>query len=142
MGDRLAKIDMGLKVGSCCAPFRWGKLGPPLTQCRLGRGLIVTWAEAYLRIKWNLDTIDMGRKLRCCCAPFGRAGYPSNTIRPGLRPISVSSGILIHPAVWPQETWTENWGLCPFWRGGAGSQKTEQGTAQKTLRVTVRAVGE
>ena len=30
------------------------------------------------------------------------------------RSTSVSSGILIHPAVWPQQTWAENWGLCPF----------------------------
>jgi len=25
-------------------------------------------------------------------------------------PTSVPSGILIHPAVWPQQTWAENWG--------------------------------
>jgi len=43
-----------------------GKLGPHLTQCRLGRGL-----------------------------PLYRV-------------------ILIHPAIWPQQTWAENWGLCPF----------------------------
>jgi len=29
MGDRLAAIDMGRKVGSCCAPFRGGGAGPP-----------------------------------------------------------------------------------------------------------------
>jgi len=29
---------------------------------------------------------------------------------------------LIHPAVWPQQTWAENWGLCPF--GGAGSSSS------------------
>jgi len=27
-------------------------------------------------------------------------------------------GILIHVAIWPQQIWAENWGLCPF---GAGS---------------------
>jgi len=32
----------------------------------------------------------------------GRAGFPPNTMSPGLRPTSVPSGILIHPAVWPQ----------------------------------------
>jgi len=36
MGDRLATIDMGRKVG---ATVPWGGLGPQLTQCRLGRGL-------------------------------------------------------------------------------------------------------
>jgi len=36
MGDRLATIDMGYKVGGC-APL--GKLDDHLTQCGLGRGL-------------------------------------------------------------------------------------------------------
>jgi len=71
-----------------------------------------------------LATIDMGRKLGGLC-PFGGegAGSPSNTKWPGLRPTSLPSGILIHPAVWPQPTWAKNWGLlCPFlWGRGAGS---------------------
>jgi len=29
-------------------------------------------------------------------------------------PTFVPSGILIHPAVWQQETWAENGELCPF----------------------------
>jgi len=37
MGDRLAEIDMGRKVGSSCAPFRWGSWIP--ITIRLGRGL-------------------------------------------------------------------------------------------------------
>jgi len=52
-------------------------------------------------------TIDIGRKVGGggCCAPFrGGAGFPSNTMSPGPRPISISSGILIHPTVWPQYT--------------------------------------
>jgi len=45
---------------------------------------------------------------------------PSNTMSPGTRPTSVASGILILPAVWPQQTCAENWGggCAPF--GGAG----------------------
>jgi len=39
----------------------------------------------------------------------------------GPRPTSVPSGILIHPAIWPQQIWAKNWGLRPFWEGGAGS---------------------
>ena len=57
--------------------------------------------------------------------PLGRAGFPSNTMSPGPRSTSVPSGILIHPAVWPQQTWAENWGLCPFWGGGAGAHLTQ-----------------
>jgi len=33
---------------------------------------------------------------------------------PGPRPTAVTSGILIRPALWLQQTWTENWGLCPY----------------------------
>ena len=28
---------------------------------------------------------------------------------------------LIQPAIWPQQTWVENWGAVPFWGRGAGS---------------------
>ena len=43
----------------------------------------------------HLATTDMDEKL-------GGAGSPSNTMSPGPRPTSLPSGILIHPAVWPQ----------------------------------------
>jgi len=35
------------------------------------------------------------------------------------RPIVVPSGILIHPAVCPQQTWAKNWWLCPIFWGGS-----------------------
>jgi len=61
----------------------------------------------------------MGRKVKgLLCPLFGvGAGSPSNTMLPG--PTSLPSGILIHPAVWPQQTWAENWGTVPLW--GMGS---------------------
>jgi len=40
MGDRLATIDMGRKLGGC-APFFWGG-GPHVTHN-------IAWSEAYLR---------------------------------------------------------------------------------------------
>ena len=42
---------------------------------------------------------------------FGQrtAGYPSNTKSPGPMPTSILSGILIHPAIWPQQVWAKNW---------------------------------
>jgi len=64
----------------------------------------------------RLATTDMDRK--------EEAGSPSNTMWPGPRTTSVSSGILIHPAVWPQQTWAENWGSVvphPLLGRGAGS---------------------
>jgi len=51
--------------------------------------------------------INIFRKFR------GRAGSSSNTKSPGLRPISMTSTILINRAVWPQQTWTENLGVPP-----------------------------
>jgi len=65
-----------------------------------------------------LATIDTGRKERGCCAPLGGgAGFPSNTMLPGPRRTLVLSGILIHPAVWPQQTWAKIGELCSFWGG-------------------------
>ena len=52
------------------------------------------------------------------CPFWGRSWAPSNTTWPRWRPTSVPSGILIPPAVWPQQTWAENWWLCPL--GGRG----------------------
>jgi len=64
----------------------------------------------------RLETIDIGHKLGAVTLLGGRAGCPCNTMRP--RPTLVPSGILFHPAVWPQQTWTDNWGLCPFFGEG------------------------
>ena len=107
-----------VKRGACCAPFVWeGVLSPRLTQC--------AWAEVYFRTKGHLDpsshlaTIHTGWKLGAP-TPFAGsgAGSPSSTMWPGLRPTSIPSGILIHPAIWPQQTSAENWGVCPFFWGG------------------------
>ena len=59
MGDRLATIDMGRKlggvpfeVGAGCVPFWDGaELGPHLTQCGLGRGL-----PSYQVASWSIQT--------------------------------------------------------------------------------------
>ena len=69
MGDRLATIDMGRKLGTgCCVPFGDRELGPHLTM----------WpVKAYLRTKWQLDpfsrlaTTDMGRKVEAAVPLFG-----------------------------------------------------------------------
>ena len=53
-----------------------------------------------------------GPKRGGCCtlSRGGEAGSLSNTTWPGPRPTSVPSGVLLHPAVWPQQTLAENWG--------------------------------
>jgi len=45
----------------------------------------------------------------------------------GLRSSSMPSGILIHAAIWPQQTWAENWGLCPLSEGELGPHLTQCG---------------
>jgi len=83
-------------------------------------------SSALAQMGDRLATIDMGRKLGAVPLFGGEgAGSSSNTMSPKPTPISVPSGILIHPAVRPQQIWAENWwggGLCPFWRKGAGCQ--------------------
>jgi len=83
--------------------------------------------EVYFRTKCRhhpssrLATTDMGQKLGGgACAFFLGVAGPHRTKSPGPRPTSTPSGILVHPAVWPQRTMAENWGLCPFRGGGAG----------------------
>jgi len=57
---------------------------------------------------------------------LGEAGSPSSTKSPGLRSTSIPSGILIHPAIWPQQIWAKHWrGLCPFGEGELGLHPTQ-----------------
>jgi len=100
--------------------YRYENNGISSVQCCLGRGL-----PPYQVASWSMQPfgpIDMGRKLGAAEPLFGEDGSSSNTTWPGTRPTSVSSGILIHPALWPQQTWAENWGrgYTPVF-GGAGS---------------------
>jgi len=101
----------GPKEGGCCAPFPGGAGSPSNT---MGRGLLpyqVASSSSHSAI------IDIGRKLGGACALFSwGAGSPCNTKSPGPRPTSVTSGIWIHPAICPQQTWAENWGCAPLGR--------------------------
>jgi len=111
----------GPKRGRLC-PFPGGGGSWDLTQCGL--------AEIYLRTKWHLDpssclaTTDMGRKLGAVPL-WARAGSsPSNTISPGPTSTSLPSDILIHAAIWPQQTWAKNYrAAVPLFREGAGSPR-------------------
>jgi len=86
-------------LGLC--PFRGRELGPHLTQCRLGRGLPPYQVESPSIQPFVHN--KHGPKIGGSAHFLGRgAGSPSNTKSPGLRPISIQSGILMHPAVWPE----------------------------------------
>ena len=103
-----ATIDMGQKLGGD-VPFFLGKGWVPIEHK-------VAWAEAYLHTKWHLSpsnrlaTADIGRKGGC--APLGEGQLSPNTMSPGPRPNSLPNGVLIHPAVWPQQTWPKIGGCC------------------------------
>jgi len=117
-------------ASSSIQPFGHNRLEPKTGAVPLLRGSCDP-CRPYLRTKWHLDpssrfaTIDMGQKL----GGVG-VGVPSfwgswvpieHTVSPGPRSTSIPSGVLVHPAIWPERTLAENWGLCPFGRGGAGS---------------------
>ena len=88
----------------------------------------VTWAEAYLRAKYQLDpssrlaAINMGRKFLGLRPLFGEevAGFPSNTVV-WAEATSVRSDILIYAAYGRNGYGPKIGGLCPFGGGGAGS---------------------
>jgi len=85
----------------------------------------------------TINIINKSQKFR------GRAGSPSNTKSPGPRPTSIPSGILIHPATWPQQMWDENWGeLCPFGGREVDPHLTEcgQGWGLPACQVSSRSI--
>ena len=121
-------------------PFLGRGAGSPSNRMWSGEGSWVfiwhnvAWAEAYLRAKCHLDpssrlaTITIGRKLGAL-PPFcrGGTGSPSGTMWPGPRPTSLPSGMLIHPAIWPQQIWPKIGGCAPLGRGAGSPYLTECG---------------
>jgi len=108
--------------GPC--PFRGGEMGPRLTQWRLGRAL-----PLYRVASWSIQ--PFGHNIHASkiggSAPFlvKGSGSLSNTMWPGPRATSMPSAILIHPAVWPQKSWVENWGAPPPFWGKLGPHLTQ-----------------
>ena len=114
-GPRPTSVPSGILIHPAIWPQQtwaenWGRVCAPFS----GEG---SWA--YLCANCHLDpssclaTIEIGQKFGELCPLFwGRgAGYTSNMLL-GPRPTSLPSGILIHPAIWPQQIRTENWGGC------------------------------
>jgi len=115
---------MDRKLGLC--PFLGGSWVPIQHN--------VVWADACLRTKWHFDQSNRfgynrhGPKIGVGCVPFLGDGSLSNTMWPGPRPISVVSGLLIHPAVWPQYTVRIAGAASPlFWGDGSPSKTMSPG---------------
>ena len=90
---------------------------------KMGDRARAKWAE-----KW-------GRGL-LCHFQWGELGPHLTTTSPGPRPTALSSYILTHPAIWPQQTCAENWrGLCPFLGGRAGSPSNTMWAGQRPTSI-------
>ena len=64
----------------------------------------------------------MGRKLWGSVPFWGELVPISDTMSLGPRPTSLPNGILVHPAIWPQQIWAENWrAVLLLGEGGAAS---------------------
>jgi len=63
-----------------------------------------TQTRAQQLLRWVTVLEQWAKKGAAVPLSIGRAGSPSNTMSLGPRPISIPSDILIHPAVWPQQT--------------------------------------
>jgi len=100
MGDRLATIDMGRKVGAA-VPLSVGAGSPSNTVSPGPRPASI---PSGILIHPTVLPQHMGRKLGDCAPSLGRGLGLHLTMWHGPRPSSVPSGILIHPTVWPQYT--------------------------------------
>ena len=90
MGERFATINTGRGLRMC-------NKNTMVSYTQL------TTAQKPQHLQNKLRHSPKSWRLLC---PFreGGAVSPSDTMWPGPRPVSVPSGILIHPTVWPQHT--------------------------------------
>ena len=100
----------------------WGRAGSPFNTMWPGP------RPTFVQSKWHLDPssrlaiIDMGRKLRGLCPFLGEGELPQlcpHLTQRRLGGAYLPGGILIHPAVWPQQTWAgpKIGGYAPLVRG-------------------------
>jgi len=119
-------------AGGGCALFLRGSW-VPISHSRRGR-----LVPPYQLVPWSIQPFGhnrKGTKIWGLCHLFGMVSWsPSNTKSPGTRPTCIPSCILSYPAVWPQQTWAENWGLCPFDRRTLDSDITQCGRVRGLLR--------
>ena len=111
---------MGRKIGGGAVPV-WGEIGPHPTQCGLGWGL-----PPYQVESWCMQPFDHNRhgpKSGGAVPIFFFFFWGGGWLVRHWTQCLLGRGLylptkwhLIRPAVCPQQTWAENWGVCPFWR--------------------------
>jgi len=108
----------------------WGEWGPHLTQ---SSGPMSTSLPMPYGSIQAFGHNRHGPKIVGAAAELS----PHLTMWPGPRPNSVLSGILIHAAVWPQQTWAEKWGAVPllFFGEGAGSPSNTMSTGPRPISI-------
>jgi len=131
-------------VGGCCAPFFWGgELGPHLTQCGMGRGLPLypVSSSSIKPFGYNRHGPKIAGMGAVPLFGGGELGPHLTQCRlgRGLTPTVLPSGILIHRAILPPQTWaavymdTGFWkvgGCCAPFHGGAKSYLTQCGLSR------------
>ena len=104
MGDRLATIDIGRKVGAA-VPLFVEELGPQLTQCRLGRGLPPCVMESNKLDDQSSDA-NIRKPGNVCCAcsdpAHGLLQCPKLPRQKKRNAISVYSKLAQLPSTMPQ----------------------------------------
>jgi len=115
MGDCLATIDMGRKLGAAvlCALFEGGgrQLSPRLTQCGLGRGVppyqVTSWSiQSFGNNRHGLNTGGVGQNMRLltnkslqlesqigshmCCIEWCHCRWPWVTLNPHVIAMTLS----------------------------------------------------
>ena len=120
----MATTDMGGRKEGAAVPHSL-ELGPRLglVKCGLGRGLLPYHAASSSIQPFGHNRC--GPKTGWGCAFFWGAASQSNTKSPGPMPTTIPSGMVVHPAIWPQRTLAEKWGLCLFRGGKLGPHHTQ-----------------
>jgi len=125
MGDRLATIDMGWKVGGC-VPLGGCWVPIYIAQCRLGRGL-----PLYQMTSWSIQSFGhniWAEKYGGCCPPFWGGSWPhlrQCRLGRGLPPYQVASWSIHSSRCLARTDMGRKlgWRAVPFfWGGGAGSR--------------------
>jgi len=134
--SRLATMDIGRKLEWGLCPFRGGGAGSPSNNVVRLRPTSVPCGILIQPFGHTSHEPKIGG-----CAPLFWEGELCCHIlkSPGPRSTSLPRGILNHPAIWPQQIWAENWGLCAFGGGGAGSPSNNVAGPRLTCIIRLHA---